>query len=73
MTKHLTDRPNHICKVIQEKGMWVFLVGCLFFLFFVLLFFCLPPESWLVFSGTSFLKRLSLVFNPADIKAKDQV
>lgn len=20
MTKHLTDRPNHICKVIQEKG-----------------------------------------------------
>uniref|UniRef100_A0A3B4XF47 Zinc finger protein 280D n=1 Tax=Seriola lalandi dorsalis TaxID=1841481 RepID=A0A3B4XF47_SERLL len=22
MTKHLTDRPNHICKVIQEKGMF---------------------------------------------------
>uniref|UniRef100_A0A8D0A7G6 Zinc finger protein 280D n=1 Tax=Sander lucioperca TaxID=283035 RepID=A0A8D0A7G6_SANLU len=21
MTKHLTDRPNHVCKVIQEKGM----------------------------------------------------
>uniref|UniRef100_A0A665U659 C2H2-type domain-containing protein n=1 Tax=Echeneis naucrates TaxID=173247 RepID=A0A665U659_ECHNA len=24
MTKHLTDRPNHICKVIQEKGMHLF-------------------------------------------------
>lgn len=21
MTKHLSDRPNHVCKVIQEKGM----------------------------------------------------
>uniref|UniRef100_A0A8D2ZE24 Zinc finger protein 280D n=1 Tax=Scophthalmus maximus TaxID=52904 RepID=A0A8D2ZE24_SCOMX len=26
MTKHLTDRPNHICKVIQEKGTFLSLL-----------------------------------------------
>lgn len=35
MTKHLTDKPNHICKVIQDRGMlWRFGL----FLVFILIF-----------------------------------
>lgn len=60
MTKHLTDRPTHICKVIQEKGLWFFIPSSI---------------TWVMasISVTSYLKRLFLVFNPADIKAKDRV
>lgn len=64
MAKHLTDKPNHICKVIQDKGMlWIFD-------FFSYFFFSIKVLGCCV---TTVLRKLSLVFNPADIKAKDQV
>lgn len=56
MSKHLTDRPNHVCKIIQEKG----------------IDFSSHPTSVIariVFS--KFLRNFCLVFDPADGKAKE--